>query len=124
MKSRMKNLAWIVFTKQGGNEILQCLDALSGKQNWQSTGYLSEAITGPAASYPGPRSSVAFSDGKVVTLGAWGDVACFEASDGNLLWKNEDYKNQVPRFIRREIHSLQPGSGQIPISAQVTTPRS
>ena len=87
-----------VFTKQGDNEILQCLDASSGKQVWQSTGYPSPAITGPAASHPGPRSSAAFSDGKVVTLGAWGDVACFDAADGNLIWRNEDYKNQVPRF--------------------------
>ena len=87
-----------VFAKQGGNEFLQCLDALSGKQIWQSTGYPSAEITGPAASHPGPRSSVAFSDGKVITLGVWGDVACFDASNGKLLWRNEDYKNQVPRF--------------------------
>ncbi|MGW8315340.1 MAG: PQQ-binding-like beta-propeller repeat protein [Bacteroidales bacterium] len=87
-----------VFTKLGGDEILQCLDAASGRQIWQTEGYPSADITGPAASHPGPRSSVAFLDGKVVTLGVWGDVACFDASDGKLLWRNETYKNQVPRF--------------------------
>jgi outer membrane protein assembly factor BamB len=55
-------------------------------------------IEGPAASHPGPRSSVAVADGKIITLGVWGDVACFDASSGRILWRNEDYKNQVPRF--------------------------
>ena len=87
-----------VFSNMDGNEILQCLDATSGKQIWQAEGYPSAAITGPAASHPGPRSSVAYAEGKIVTLGAWGDLACFDASDGRLLWRNEDYKNQVPRF--------------------------
>ena len=94
----LENNKLYIFTNQGGNEILQCLDASGGKQIWQSTGYPSAVITGPAASHPGPRSSVAFADGKIVTLGVWGDVACFDASDGSLLWRNEDYKNQVPRF--------------------------
>lgn len=87
-----------VFTKLGANEILQCLDASNGKQIWQTEGYASENISGPAASHPGPRSSVTVADGKVVTLGVWGDLACFDASTGTLLWRNEDYKNQVPRF--------------------------
>ena len=88
-----------VFTRQGENELLQCLDAATGKQVWQSAGYPAVAVSGPAASHPGPRSSVTVADGKVVTVGIGGDIACFDASSGKLLWRNEDYKNAVPQFF-------------------------
>lgn len=88
-----------VFTRQGENELLQCLDAATGKQLWQSAGYPAVAVTGPAASHPGPRSSVSVADGKVVTVGIGGDIACFDASSGKLLWRNEEYKNAVPQFF-------------------------
>jgi len=71
-----------VFTRQGENELLQCLDAATGKQVWQSAGYPAVAVSGPAASHPGPRSSVTVADGKVVTVGIGGDIACFDASSG------------------------------------------
>ncbi len=88
-----------VFTRQENNEVLQCLDASTGKQVWQSAGYPAIVVTGPAASHPGPRSSVAVAEGKVVTLGVGGDVACFDAVTGKLLWRNEDYKGAVPQFF-------------------------
>jgi outer membrane protein assembly factor BamB len=88
-----------VFTRQGENEILQCLDAKTGKQIWQSAGYPAVIATGPAASHPGPRSSPAVSDGKIVTLGIGGDIACFDAASGNLKWRNEEYKGTVPQFF-------------------------
>jgi len=88
-----------VFTRQGENELLQCLDAATGKQVWQSAGYPAVAVSGPAASHPGPRSSVTVADGKVVTVGIGGDIACFDASSGKLIWRNEDYKNAVPQFF-------------------------
>ena len=84
--------------KQGDKEVLQCLDVSNGKQLWQSEGYPSSPTTGPASSHPGPRSSVAVSEGKVITLGTWGDIACFDASTGKILWRNEDYKGKVPDF--------------------------
>ena len=88
-----------VFTRQGENELLQCLDAATGKQVWQSAGYPAVAVSGPAASHPGPRSSVTVADGKAVTVGVGGDIACFDASSGKLLWRNEDFKNAVPQFF-------------------------
>jgi outer membrane protein assembly factor BamB len=87
-----------VFSKQGEDEILQCFDARNGNLIWKTQGYPSAAITGPAASHPGPRSSVTVSDNKVITVGAWGDVACYDAATGTLLWRNEDYKGKVPQF--------------------------
>jgi outer membrane protein assembly factor BamB len=88
-----------VFTRQGENEILQCIDANTGKGIWQSAGYPAVVATGPAASHPGPRSSPAVSEGKVVTVGIGGDVGCFDAQTGKLLWRNEEYKGEVPKFF-------------------------
>jgi outer membrane protein assembly factor BamB len=88
-----------VFTRQGDNELLQCLDAATGKQLWQSAGYPAVTVSGPPASHPGPRSSVAVSEGKVVTLGVGGNIACFDAANGKLIWKNEDFKGAVPQFF-------------------------
>jgi outer membrane protein assembly factor BamB len=88
-----------VFTRQGENEVLQCLDAATGKQIWQSEGYPAAVVTGAAASHPGPRSSPAVAEGKVITLGVAGDLACFDAATGKLLWRYEKYKGAVPRFF-------------------------
>ena len=88
-----------VFTRQGDNEILQCLDAVTGKQVWQSAGYPAVVITGAPASHPGPRSSPTVAEGKVITIGVGGDVACFDAATGKLLWRNEEFKGAVPRFF-------------------------
>jgi outer membrane protein assembly factor BamB len=88
-----------VFTRQGENEVLQCLDALTGKQIWQSAGYPAIVVTGPAASHPGPRSSPTVAEGKVVTVGVGGDIACFDVATGKLLWRNEEFKGAIPRFF-------------------------
>lgn len=88
-----------IFTRQGANEVLQCLDASTGKQIWQSSGYPAVVVTGPAASHPGPRSSPIVAEGKVVTVGLGGDIACFDAATGKLFWRNEAYKGAVPSFF-------------------------
>src|SRR5438105_3862803 len=44
-----------VFTRQGDSEITRCLDASNGKEVWQDS-YPSQPATGPAGSFPGPRS--------------------------------------------------------------------
>ncbi len=87
-----------VFTRQGENEVLQCLDAVTGKQIWQSASYPAVVISGPAASHPGPRSSPVVSGGKVVSVGISGDLACFDAVTGNELWRNEEFKGAIPMF--------------------------
>jgi len=88
-----------VFAKVGDNEVLQCLDAITGKQIWQSAGYPAVVVAGPASTHPGPRSSPSVSDGKVVTIGVAGDVSCFDAKSGKLIWRNEEYKGAVPQFF-------------------------
>ena len=85
-----------VHSRQGGDEVLSCLDAADGKVLW-SDKYPSAPASGPSAKHPGPRSSPAVADGKVVTLGVTGIVSCWDTS-GKLLWRNAQY-TAVPRFF-------------------------
>ena len=87
-----------VFTRQGDNEVILCLDAADGKKLWQYQ-YAAEPVTGAAArQHAGPRSSPTVTDGKVVTLGATGVVSCVDAATGMALWRKEEFKG-VPRFF-------------------------
>jgi len=86
-----------VHARQGDEEVIVCLDADSGKEIWTNK-YPSPPVTGPASRHPGPRSSPAVSEGKVVTLGATGIVSCVDATNGNTLWRNGSFKG-VPRFF-------------------------
>ena len=50
-----------VFSRQGADEVIQCLNAADGKELWKSK-YEAQAVTGPAAAHPGPRSSPTVED--------------------------------------------------------------
>ena len=86
-----------VFTLQKGDEILRCLDAATGKEQWQEK-YAAQGATGPAQSFAGSRSSPTVADGKVVTLGVRGVLSCYDAATGKKLWRKEDSKG-LPRFF-------------------------
>ena len=60
-----------VFARQGGSEVLQCLNAADGKEVW-SDKYEVRGADGPASSFAGPRASPTVADGKVVVLGVRG----------------------------------------------------
>jgi outer membrane protein assembly factor BamB len=85
-------------TRQGADEVVLCLDALSGKELWKYQ-YASTAVTGPAAAHPGPRSTPAVSNGKIVTFGASAILSCLDATTGKLVWKRENPANTVPQFF-------------------------
>lgn len=84
-------------TRQDADEVILCLDAATGKELWKSK-YAAPAVTGPATSHPGPRSTPALADGKVVTFGVTGILTCLDASTGKVLWKKENPENAVPQF--------------------------
>jgi outer membrane protein assembly factor BamB len=85
-----------VFARQDDNEVIQCLDAATGKAIW-SNKYEAMAAEGPAAKHPGPRSSPTVAEGKVITLGVRGTLSCLEAADGKLVWRKNDIKGW-PKF--------------------------
>jgi outer membrane protein assembly factor BamB len=87
------------FTRQGGDEVILCLDAGSGRELWRHK-YAAQSVSGPAGrQHPGPRSSPAVADGKVVTLGVAGVVSCVEASTGKLVWRKDPFPRVVPTFF-------------------------
>jgi outer membrane protein assembly factor BamB len=79
-----------VFTQQGKDETILCLDAANGKELWKDK-HAAEAITGAAARFPvkGPRSAPAVGDGKVCTVGVGGTVSCVDATSGQVVWRKE-----------------------------------
>lgn len=85
------------FTRQDANELITCLAAVDGKQIWQDA-YQAVAVTGPAARHPGPRSSPAVADGKLVSLGVGGVISCLDADTGKVLWRKDVFQGLVPRF--------------------------
>lgn len=86
-----------VFAREGDEEILRCLDAAEGNELWAHR-QAARAVTGPASPYPGPRSSPAVSEGKVVCLGVGGAVTCLDAATGRKVWDAAG-PAEVPRFF-------------------------
>src|SRR3954468_11843502 len=87
-----------VFTRQGADEFLYCLNSADGKEIWKKNYPATAMVTGAAASHPGPRSSPAVADGKVVTLGVVGILTCWDAADGKMLWQKNEPKG-YPGFF-------------------------
>ncbi|MBN2270716.1 MAG: PQQ-like beta-propeller repeat protein [Sedimentisphaerales bacterium] len=87
-----------VFARQGSEEVTLCLQAADGKEIW-SDKYEAQAVTGAASRHPGPRSSPAVADGKVVTLGVGGVVSCLDAASGKVFWRKDPYPKIVPKFF-------------------------
>jgi outer membrane protein assembly factor BamB len=56
-------------------------------------------VAGAAARHPGPRSSPAVADGKVVTLGVGGVLSCLDAAGGKVVWRKDPFPKVVPQFF-------------------------
>jgi outer membrane protein assembly factor BamB len=87
-----------VFARQGEDEVTLCLNASDGKEQWKDQ-YAAQAVTGAAGRHPGPRSSPAVAEGKVLTLGVGGVLSCLEAATGKMVWRKDPYPKVVPRFF-------------------------
>lgn len=88
-----------VFARQGDEEVTLCLDVKTGwKELWKDS-YAAVAVTGAPGRHPGPRSSPAVADGKVVTLGVGGVLSCLDAASGKVVWRKDPFEGVVPRFF-------------------------
>ena len=87
-----------VFTRQGAEEVILCLNAANGEEIWKDH-YAAQAVTGAAGRHPGPRSSPAVAAGKVVTLGVGGVLSCLDAASGKLIWRKDPFHEVVPQFF-------------------------
>ena len=77
-----------VFSRQGDDEVMQALDPATGESVWRSS-YPAPFQMMPATRVhgPGPKSTPAWADGRLFTLGISGIVTAFDASDGRQIWQ-------------------------------------
>ena len=68
-----------------GTERVLCLDAASGKEIWKHEYPVKYSISYPA----GPRCTPTVHDGKVYALGAVGNLFCFAADSGKIVWSKD-----------------------------------
>jgi outer membrane protein assembly factor BamB len=76
------------FTREGGDEVIRCVDAAKGTELW-SDKYAAAPASVPMGGHTGPRSSPAVADGKVCTFGVDGVLSCLDAEKGKLLWRKD-----------------------------------
>jgi outer membrane protein assembly factor BamB len=78
------------------NERVLCLDAETGKNLWTHEYHPPRY----SISYPaGPRSTPEIHDGRVYTIGAMGQMFCFDEKTGRVLWSKDfvnDFKTKLP----------------------------
>ena len=68
-----------------GTERVLCLDQKTGAEKWKHEYPVKYAISYPA----GPRCTPTVHAGKVYTLGAEGNLFCFDADSGKVVWQKE-----------------------------------
>jgi len=83
------------FGRQGGEEVVVCLDADNGNEVW-SDKYKAPEARVPGGGHIGPRACPTVADGKVCTFGVSGVLTCYDAAKGTNLWRKET--KDVPGF--------------------------
>jgi outer membrane protein assembly factor BamB len=77
-----------------GTERVRCLDQKTGEEKWKHEYPVKYNISYPA----GPRCTPNVHEGKVYTLGAMGNLFCFEADTGKIVWEKslrDEYKTKA-----------------------------
>lgn len=77
-----------------GSERVLCLDEATGAILWMHQYPVTYTVSYPA----GPRCTPTIDDDRVYTLGAEGNLFCFQVADGKILWSKdlkEDYKTKA-----------------------------
>src|SRR5213079_2067359 len=85
-----------VFARQGDDEVLLCLNAVTGKEIWRSSQPIAYQMHPAAVGHgKGPKSTPVISNGKVYTFGITGVLSCHDALTGKLKWGRE-FSKQFP----------------------------
>ena len=81
----------ILFHRQGDEEIVACLDAATGKPQWETR--FPTDYTSTISDDNGPRCVPLIQDGSVYVYGAGGDLHCLRFKDGDKVWSRETFKD-------------------------------
>lgn len=85
-----------VLDRDNSGDILRVLDLETGEEKW-SSGYEAPG----RVTFPGTRSVPAVEEKFVYTMGAFGQVTCFDRADGEIVWQidmTEVYGGEQPVF--------------------------
>jgi outer membrane protein assembly factor BamB len=84
-----------MFSRQGEEEVMQALDAASGKQIWR-TAYAApfQMFAATARHGPGPKSTPTFANGRLFSFGMSSIVTAYDAATGKQLWQKPSTKAQ------------------------------
>jgi outer membrane protein assembly factor BamB len=93
------------FSRQGEREVMSALDAETGKVLWQ-TGHDAPFTMHSATTQhgPGPKSTPAFANGRLYSIGMTGIVTAYDATTGKQLWQKSG-STPVPLYTT---HSFSP----------------
>ena len=91
-----------VFTRQGEQEAVSCLDFETGRLIWRD-GYDAPYTVNPVAARHGrgPKSTPVYDSGRLYTLGISGILSCYDAEKGRVLWRREfasEYRSTSPLY--------------------------
>ena len=78
-----------VFSRQGDQEVMTAFDAATGAVRWRSGYSASVSLNERSGSFrhgEGPKSTPAYADGRLFSLGMGGIVTAFDAETGQQLW--------------------------------------
>jgi outer membrane protein assembly factor BamB len=89
-----------VFARQGENEVMMALDADTGKEVWKNAGYpaIYTMQSATVQHGPGPKSTPAFANGRLFTIGMTGVVTAWDASTGKQVWQKPGDTANMPMF--------------------------
>ena len=94
-----------MFSRQGGNEVMSALNVDNGSRVWQTAYPASFTMNSAAARHQeGPKSTPAFSNGRLYSIGMTGIVTAFDAATGRQLWQKAG-SSVVPMYTT---HSFSP----------------
>ena len=77
-------------------ERVLCFNAETGESVWQ---HIYGCVYSGIGYQAGPRASVVIDDGKAYSLGSMGHLYCFDAENGDVIWKkdlNSEYEIKMP----------------------------
>jgi outer membrane protein assembly factor BamB len=76
------------FSRQGEREVMTALDVDTGKVVWQTGHDAPFTMHSAAATHgPGPKSTPAFANGRLFSIGMTGIVTAYDANTGKELWR-------------------------------------
>lgn len=91
-----------LLSREGGDEVVRALSLADGTEIWRQAYPAPYNLNRAARSHGlGPKSTPAFHDGHLYTLGISGILSCLSAGDGSVVWQtdfSEDFDVRTPIY--------------------------